>query len=155
MGETWDPELIRRAGAVMAYQARYATQNEKYKRPTLHSLGPDFGSGARSRWGRNNESYSEDPFLAGTMATALAKGIQGDDAKYWQAGALLKHFFANSNETTRGGSSSDFDTRLMRASYSVPFRMIFLALERIVHGLLQCVEQRADDRQPGIERRRG
>ena len=39
---------------------------------------------------------------------------------------MLKHFFANSNETTRGGSSSDFDMRLMREYYSVPFRMVFL-----------------------------
>lgn len=126
MGETWDPELIQRAGAVMAYEARYATQNEKYKRPTLVLWGPTSDLARDPRWGRNDESYSEDPFLAGTMATALAKGIQGDDPRYWQAAALLKHFFANSNETTRGGSSSDFDMRLMREYYSVPFRMVFL-----------------------------
>lgn len=126
MGETWDPELIRRAGAVMGYEARYVTQNERYKRPTLVLWGPTSDLARDPRWGRNDESYGEDPFLAGTMATALAKGIQGDDPRYWQAAALLKHFFANSNESTRGGSSSNFDMRLMREYYSVPFRMVFL-----------------------------
>jgi beta-glucosidase len=36
---------------------------------------------------------------------------------------LLKHFMANSNEDGRGSSSSNFDERLFREYYSVPFRM--------------------------------
>jgi beta-glucosidase len=126
MGETWDPELIRRAGAVEGYEARYATQSEKYKRNALVQWGPTTDLARDPRWGRNDESYGEDAFLTGTLATAYARGIQGDDPKYWQAASLLKHFFANSNETTRGGSSSNFDVRLMREYYSVPFRMVFL-----------------------------
>jgi beta-glucosidase len=125
MGETWDPDLIRRAGAVEGYEARYATQNEKLKRPALVQWGPTTDLARDPRWGRNDESYGEDAFFTGTMAAAFAQGIQGDDPKYWQAAALLKHFFANSNETTRGFSSSDFDMRLMREYYSVPFRMVF------------------------------
>jgi beta-glucosidase len=35
----------------------------------------------------------------------------------------MKHFLANSNEDGRGGSSSNFDERLLREYYSVPFRM--------------------------------
>jgi beta-glucosidase len=126
MGETWDPALIRRAGAVQGYEARYATQSDKYKRNTLMLMGPTSDLARDPRWGRTDESYGEDPFLTGTMAVAFAKGIQGDDPKYWQAAALLKHLFANSNETTRAFSSSDFDERLMREYYSVPFRMAFL-----------------------------
>ena len=126
MGETWDPELIRRAGAVEGYEARYITQSDKYKRPTLMLWGPTSDLARDPRWGRNDESFGEDPFLTGTMVVAFIKGIQGDDPKYWQAASLLKHFFANSNETTRAGSSSNFDERLMREYYSVPFRMGFV-----------------------------
>lgn len=125
MGETWDPELVKQAGAVMGYEARYLTQNENYKRNTLLLWGPTSDLARDPRWGRNDESFGEDPFLTGTMDVALIKGIQGDNPKYWQAAALLKHVFANSNETTRGHSSSDFDQRLMREYYSVPFRMGF------------------------------
>ena len=126
MGETWDPALIRRAGAVEGYEARYVTQNEKYKRNASVLMGPTSDLARDPRWGRTDESFGEDAYLTGTMAVALAAGIQGDDAKYWQAASLLKHVFANSNETTRGSSSSDFDERLMREYYSVPFRMAFV-----------------------------
>ena len=53
----------------------------------------------------------------------MVKGLQGDDPKYWLTASLMKHFLANSNEDGRGGSSSDFDARLLREYYSVPFRM--------------------------------
>ena len=49
--------------------------------------------------------------------------MQGDNPRYWQAAALLKHFLANSNEKGRAGSSSNFDERLFYEYYSVPFRM--------------------------------
>jgi beta-glucosidase len=126
MGETWDPALITRAGAVEGYEARYVSQNEKYKRNTLILMGPTSDLARDPRWGRTDESFGEDAFLTGTMAAALARGIQGNDPKYWQAASLLKHLFANSNETTRAFSSSDFDERLMREYYSVPFRIAFV-----------------------------
>ena len=79
------------------------------------------------RWGRSEESYGEDPFLTGTMAAAFAKGLQGDNPKYWLTASLMKHFLANSNEDGRDGSSSNFDERLLREYYSVPFRMGVMA----------------------------
>ena len=126
MGETWDPELITQAGAVEGREARYLTQNARYKRNILILFGPTSDLARDPRWGRTDESYGEDPYLTGTMVVSFIKGMQGVDPKYWQVASLLKHFFANSNETTRGGSSSNFDERLMREYYSVPFRMGFL-----------------------------
>jgi beta-glucosidase len=125
MGETWNPDLIKQAGVVMGYEARYLTQNKNYDRSTLVLWGPTSDLARDPRWGRTDESFGEDPFLTGTMAVNLIKGIQGDDPTYWQAASLMKHVFANSNETTRTRSSSDFDERLMREYYSVPFRMGF------------------------------
>ena len=126
MGETWDPTLINQAGAVEGREARYLTQNGKYKRNVLVLFGPTSDLARDPRWGRTDESYGEDPYLTGTMVVSFIKGMQGDDPNYWQAASVLKHFLANSNETTRGGSSSDFDERLMREYYSVPFRMGFV-----------------------------
>jgi beta-glucosidase len=123
LARTWDPELIRQAGAVMGSEARYIFENGKNKKAFLVLLTPNADLARDPRWGRTQETYGEDPFFNGTMATALIKGIQGNDAKYWQAASLLKHFLANSNEDGRYGSSSDFDVRLLREYYSVPFRM--------------------------------
>src|SRR4051794_16271197 len=125
MGESWDPDLVRQAGAVEGYEARFITQTEKYNRQILMLWGPQSDLARDPRWGRSEEVYGEDPFFNGTMATAFIKGLQGDDPKYWQAAALLKHFLANSNENYRTSSSSDFDERLFWEYYSVPFRMGF------------------------------
>jgi beta-glucosidase len=89
MGETWDPDLIRKAGAVEGYEARYLTQNDKYKRNILILFGPTSDMARDPRWGRTDESYGEDPYLTGTMVVSFIKGMQGDDPKYWQAASLL------------------------------------------------------------------
>lgn len=126
MGETWDPDLVRQAGAVEGYEARFITQTPKYNRQILMLWGPQSDLARDPRWGRSEEVYGEDAFLNGTMAVAFIKGLHGDDPKYWQAAALLKHFLANSNEDHRNNSSSNFDERLFWEYYSVPFRMGFL-----------------------------
>src|SRR5580698_6400196 len=126
MGESWDPEMVQEAAGVEGYEARFITQTEKYNRQILMLWGPQSDLARDPRWGRSEEVYGEDPFFNGTMAVAFIKGLQGDDPKYWQAAALLKHFLANSNENYRTSSSSDFDQRLFWEYYSVPFRMGFL-----------------------------
>ena len=126
LARTWDPALVRQAGAVIGSEARYIYENEKTTRSALILLTPNADLARDPRWGRTQESYGEDPFFNGTIAVALIKGLQGDNPKYWQAASLLKHFLANSNERGRYGSSSDFDMRLFREYYSVPFRMGFV-----------------------------
>lgn len=125
MGESWDPELVREAAGVEGYEARFITQTPKYNRQILMLWGPQADLARDPRWGRSEEVYGEDPFLNGTMVVSFVKGLQGDDPKYWQSAALLKHFLANSNEDHRTNSSSNFDQRLFWEYYSVPFRMGF------------------------------
>jgi beta-glucosidase len=121
MAETWDTDVIHQAGALEGHEVRYMTQH--YHQGGLVVRAPNADLGRDPRWGRTEECYGEDPFLNGTMAVAFIKGLQGDDPKYWQAASLMKHFLANSNENNRVGSSSNFDARLLREYYSVPFRM--------------------------------
>ncbi len=125
MGESWDPEMVRKAAAVEGYEARFISQTAKYDRQILMLWGPQSDLARDPRWGRSEEVYGEDPFFNGTMAVAFIKGLQGEDPKYWQSAALLKHFLANSNEDHRNSSTSDFDERLFWEYYSVPFRMGF------------------------------
>ncbi len=125
MGETWDTELMRQAGAVEGYEVRYMVQSEKYSRGGLIVRAPNADLGRDPRWGRTEECYGEDPFFNGTMSVAFIKGLQGDHPKYWLTASLLKHFLANSHEDDRVTTSSNFDDRLFREYYSVPFRMGF------------------------------
>ena len=123
LGETWDTDVLRQVGATEGYEARYVFQSPRYHGGALVIRAPNADMGRDIRWGRTEECFGEDPFLNGTLAVAFIKGMQGDDPRYWQAAALLKHFLANSNEKGRAGSSSDFDERLFYEYYSVPFRM--------------------------------
>ena len=123
MAETWDPEIIQLAAAVEGFEARYIFHSSKYHQGGLVIRAPNADLGRDPRWGRTEECYGEDAFFNGTMVVAFVKGLQGGHPKYWQTAALLKHFLANSNEDTREKSSSDFDERLLREYYSVPFRM--------------------------------
>jgi len=123
LGETWDTELLREAGHVEGYEARYVFQSPKYHQGGLVIRSPNADVGRDPRWGRTEECYGEDAFFNGTMVVAFVKGLQGDDPKYWLSAALMKHFIANSNENDRDKSSSDFDERLFREYYSLPFRM--------------------------------
>jgi len=123
MGNTWDPAIMKKAGQVEGYEARYIFQNDKYHSGGLVIRAPNTDLARDPRWGRNEESYGEDPYLVGTMASAFIQGLQGNDSDYWQTASLMKHFLANSNEDTRSHSSSNFDERLLREYYDVPFRM--------------------------------
>ena len=119
MGETWDPELVRKAGGVEGYETRYIFQSEKTgHRGGLVVRAPNADLGRDPRWGRTEECFGEDAFFNGTMVVAMVKGLQGDDPKYWLTASLLKHFLANGNEDGRDGSSSNFDERLLREYYS-------------------------------------
>jgi beta-glucosidase len=121
LAETWDTDVVRRVAEVEGFEARYIFQ--KYNRGGIVVRAPNADLGRDPRWGRTEECYGEDPFFNGTLVTAYVRGLQGPDPKYWRAASLLKHFLANSNENGRGHTSSDFDERLFREYYSVPFRM--------------------------------
>jgi beta-glucosidase len=123
LGETWDPDMLRQVGAIEGYEARYIFQSSKYHQGGIVVRSPNADLGRDPRWGRTEECYGEDPFFNGAMVVAFVRGLQGDHSRYWQAAALMKHFLANSNENDRDKTSSDFDERLFREYYSVPFRM--------------------------------
>lgn len=121
LGETWDVDLLQKVANVEGYEARYAFQ--KYHRGGLVVRAPNADIARDPRWGRTEESYGEDAFFNGMMTVAFVKGLQGNHPKYWQSASLMKHFLANTNEDGRTYTSSDFDERLWREYYSVPFRM--------------------------------
>ncbi len=133
LAETWDPELLRQVAGVEGYEARYTfntdtqftvnQRGDKHRRVGIVVRAPNTDLARDPRWGRSEESFGEDAYLTGTMAAAFAKGLQGDDPRYWLSASLMKHFLANSNENGRDGSSSDFDERLLREYYSASFRM--------------------------------
>ena len=125
LGESWDPEVTRTVGATTGHEAR--VYNARGVAATGRGTGvvvwaPNVDLVHDPRWGRTEESYGEDPYLIGELAKTFVAGLHGDDPTYLQAGSMLKHFFANSNETLRLVSSSDVDDRNLREYYTATFR---------------------------------
>ncbi len=69
--------------------------------------------------GRNFEYYSEDPVVAGTIGTAVVKGVQSQNIA-----ATVKHFAFNNKETNRKNSDSRVSERAAREIYLKAFEMI-------------------------------
>ncbi len=119
MGATWDPGLVHRVGTAISDEARALHVIEgkglTYWSPTLN-IARD------PRWGRNEESYSEDPYLLSRMGVAFVKGMQGDDPYYLKTVSTPKHFVANNEEERRHTGSSDVDMRSMYEYYLPAFR---------------------------------
>ncbi|WP_020659985.1 glycoside hydrolase family 3 protein [Amycolatopsis benzoatilytica] len=112
LASTWDPALIKQVGAAVGQEARgYHAQN-----PTLWGLNlwaPVVNLLRDPRWGRNEEGYSEDPYLTGQMSVAYGRGIQGDDPRYLQAAPTLKHYLAYNNEADRTTSNSSVPPKIL------------------------------------------
>lgn len=121
LGETWDPDLVEKAADVEGREARFIFQS--YDRGGLIIRAPNADLIRDPRWGRAEESYGEDPYLTGTLATAYVRGLTGKISKQWLSISMVKHFMANSNEDNRHGSSSNFDDRLLHEYYARPFEM--------------------------------
>ncbi len=111
MASTWNKELIIRVGAALADEARHLG---------CHILlGPCVNIVRFPLAGRNFETYSEDPFLAGQIGIAYVKGLQSRNV-----GASLKHFAANNQEHERFRGNSVIDERSLREIYLPAFEMI-------------------------------
>lgn len=121
LAQMWDPELHQEIASWEAEEVRFLTQSPQYGKAGLIVLAPNSDLGRDIRWGRTEECYGEDAYLASRLTVAYVKGLQGDHPRYWKTASLMKHFLANSNENNRFSNSSDFDDRLFREYYSYPF----------------------------------
>ena len=119
LGSTWNPDLIQKCMDVSSTEAR--VHNNVYGKKLTY-WSPTINILRDPRWGRNEESYSEDPYLLSRMAVAFVKGFQGDHPKYFKAIATVKHFVANNSEYNRHDGSADVSERWLREYYLAAFK---------------------------------
>lgn len=118
MAAMFDTNIMRAIGEVTGNETRIYNAEGK---SSLCVWGPTVDLERDPRWGRNEEAYGEDPYLAGTMAAAFCKGMYGVNEKYARVIPTLKHFYANNHEEDRGTDNAVIPTRLKYDYYLKAF----------------------------------
>jgi len=111
MASSWNRDLIEEIGAALGEETRHLG---------CHILlGPCVNIVRSPLGGRNFETYSEDPYLAGQIGTAFVRGLQSQGV-----GASVKHYAANNQEFERFRGNSVVDERTLREIYLPAFETI-------------------------------
>ena len=114
LGATFDAELIRSVGRLLGQEA---------KAKGAHILlGPTINIQRAPLGGRGFESFSEDPFLSGSLAGEYCKGVQEEDIM-----TTPKHFVCNDQEHERLAVNSIVTDRALREIYLMPFMLAIKA----------------------------
>lgn len=110
---TWEPELITAMADVIRQQMRAVGAH--------HALAPVLDVARDARWGRVEETFGEDPYLAARLGAAYITGIQGETLANGVA-ATGKHFVGYSaSEGGMNWAPVHLNWREMREVYLMPF----------------------------------
>jgi beta-glucosidase len=108
LAATWNPEIARRVGEMIAHDAR--------ARGVHFMLGPGVNIYRAPMNARNFEYFGEDPFLAARTAVGYIEGMQSQGVS-----ATIKHYMGNNSEYLRHDSNTIVDERTMREIYLPTF----------------------------------
>jgi beta-glucosidase len=112
-GATWDPALVERAARAIGLEARSVGCHQ--------GLAPVLDVSRDVRWGRTEETFGEDSYLAGVMGTSFVRGLQGEKRDLL---ATLKHFAGHSfSEGGRNHAPVHLGWRELNDIFLLPFEM--------------------------------
>jgi beta-glucosidase len=120
LASSWDTELISRVFTVGALHSRL--------RGTHHVLGPNMDLAREPRWGRTEETYGEDAYLASRMVVSIVKALQGG-ATYQNPAIDASHVIATGKHFAghgqpEGGTNIapvNLSERVLRETHLQPF----------------------------------
>lgn len=105
---SWSPALLRDFGVALGAEQKGKGTNVE--------LGPTMDIDRVPQWGRSFESFSEDPYLTGELATQEIEGIQS------QGVIANANMYLSMNEETNRGSQNDIvSARALQEIYLPPF----------------------------------
>ena len=116
---SWDLDLERRIGAAIGDETA-ASRNNILTAPCMNVVRHPY-------WGRTQETYGEDMYLIGRMATAFTVGVQRHVA------ACAKAFMANNIEQQRANQNALLDEQALREIYARHFEMV------VQDGAVSCL----------------
>ncbi len=138
LAATWDTELMSRVADVISTEAR-AKYHDALRRGVasvpedgatlpgraagLTYWSPNINIFRDPRWGRGQETYGEDPYLAGRLGVAFVTAMQGTDSEYLKVVATPKHYAVHSGpEPERHGFDAKVSEYDLVNTYLPAFR---------------------------------
>ena len=118
LASTWNPELVERVFTVAAAETR--------ARGAHQVLAPVVDIARDPRWGRFEETYGEDPYLAARLGVAAVRGFQGDSLPLPpdRVLATLKHMTGHGQpESGMNIGPAPFGERTLRDEFLYPFEV--------------------------------
>ena len=150
MAATWDKELIHRVATAISdegrakYHAALRRNGYTDQYQGLNFWSPNVNIFRDPRWGRGQETWGEDPFFTGEMASAFVKGLQGDHPKYLKAAACAKHFAVHSGpEKERHTFNAIVTKRELYDTYLPAFKK--LVIEANVEAVMGAYNRTLDE----------
>ncbi|NEN04826.1 beta-glucosidase [Diaminobutyricibacter tongyongensis] len=118
MAASWNAELIERVARASAEEVAVTGVHWTFS-PVL-CIARDL------RWGRISETFGEDPFLIGELASAMVRGYQGEGLGDPTAILATAKHFAGYSETQGGrdASEADISRRKLRSWFLPPFERV-------------------------------
>lgn len=125
LAATWNPQMVREMAEVI--RAQMLAVGARL------TLAPVLDIARDPRWGRVEETYGEDPYLAARLGVAYVQGLQGEDLAEGVA-ATGKHFIGYGlSEGGRNHKPAHIGSRDLREVYARPF------LAAIHEARLRCM----------------
>ena len=148
LAATFDTDLVQRVAAVISTEVRglhaLARQTGRTGRigTGLNTWSPNINIFRDPRWGRGQETYGEDPFLAARMGVAYVRGMQGETPGHYDVIATPKHYAVHSGpESTRHHANVFVSRRDLEDTYLPAFRA---AIVEGGAGSIMCAYNRVD-----------
>lgn len=130
LAATFNPELIFKMGEAVSDEARakhhrFAAEGKRDLYQGLTFYSPNINIYRDPRWGRGHETFGEDPYLTGTLASAFVKAMQGNNPRYYKTMCTAKHFAVHSGpEPERHAFNVRPEKKDLYETYLPAFKML-------------------------------
>ncbi|XP_042295708.1 probable beta-D-xylosidase 5 [Sceloporus undulatus] len=126
LAASFSPQLIYSIANATATEVRanhnyFVSRGYYFDHTGLSCFSPVLNIMRHPLWGRNQETYGEDPFLTAELGVAFVKGLQGDHPRYVKASAGCKHFDVHGGPENVPTSRLSFDAKVEERDWRMTF----------------------------------
>ncbi|XP_077988489.1 uncharacterized protein LOC144442990 [Glandiceps talaboti] len=130
LAASFDINVIFDVARATAIEVRAKNNDyEKHGKYDVHKgtscFSPVINIARHPLWGRNQETYGEDPYLSGEFAKHFVRGLQGNHPRYVIANAGCKHFDVHGGPENVPVSRFSFDAKVSERDWRMTFLPAF------------------------------